>query len=577
MITEEEVKNAEDLNGARFTFNGNIIAEIGEESISNPTIAIAELIKNSYDADAKKVDINFINLGKSNAKIVIQDDGVGMDDSQIRDRWMDIGSPHKRDLEETPENHRIPVGAKGIGRFASHCLGRKLKLITASKNERIGHRLTFDWDKYSPNVKATDIDNQMQKFKKKLSTRGTTLVIENLKYDWNENQKIKGLLTDLYLLPSPIEPPKNFKIKEHIDGNITGIPKLTSEFLDKAGYHLHVELIHKKEAKIRFFKNAKEVKTDTVTLDAELSCGDITFDLYFYYKMASKWEQYIRKTLTAGEVKEIGEMLNYYGGIKLYRDRFRVKPYGDRDADWIGLDKWSRDNPSIIPGNTQVIGIVSISKECNPKIEDTTSREGVINRKEFFDLVSFVTTSIKIFIDLRSGEEGTKAKAKRKKKFKVVRPKVQEAPVAVQETQFIDVNGTFPTNHYNQLVNEANESELRNCPNAAFWLSRKMVENLIFDILAKKYRNQVDLWYDRNKHRNHSLSMLIDNMYLRKDDFNPDATQYIEQFKNDVGKFKKDVDAAVHKNFFYLNDKKELKPYKVSKLIQLLLQIYGTL
>lgn len=274
------------------------------------------------------------------------------------------------------------------------------------------------------------------------------------------------------------------------------------------------------------------------------------------------------------DVEEISAMLEHYGGIKLYRDCFRVKPYGDRDADWIGLDKWSRDNPSIIPGNTQVIGIVSISKEQNPRIEDTTSREGVIARPEYFDLVTFVTTSIKIFSDKRSSEEGGKAKAKKKSKLKVVKPKVQEVPPVEVESQFIDVKGNFPTNHYTKLVTEANECELRNCPNAAFWLSRKIIENLVYDILAKKFKNQVDLWYDTGKNRNHSLSMLIENLYNKKDEFGPNK-RIIEQFKSDVGKFKKDVDSAVHKNFFYLNDKKDLKQYQVSKIIEMLLQIYG--
>jgi hypothetical protein len=573
MIDEEEIKNAENLGPTRFTFNAHIISEIGEESISNPFIAVAELIKNAYDADATKVEVKFNNLGKSNSKVIIQDDGVGMDDSQIRDRWMDIGSPHKQRIEKTPENKRIPVGAKGIGRFASHCLGKKLKLITAAQDEKVGHRLTFDWEKFSSDKKATDIDNEMQKFKKKAKTRGTTLIIENLKYDWNVNERVKGLLTDLYLLPSPIDAPKNFKIKETVDGAGT-VPKLTPEFLDKAGYRLHVELTQKKGAKVTFYKNNKEVESKSITLTAELNCGDATFDLYFYYKMANKWKQYLSKELGTKEIGEIEEMLKNYGGIKLYRDKFRVKPYGDRGADWIGLDKWSRDQ-SIVPGNAQVIGIVSISKESNPKIEDTTSREGVINRLEFYDLIAFVTTSIKLFVDYRSVQEGDKAKAKKAaKRFKVVRPKVQEEPVATAEAQFIDVKGTFPTSHYTKLITEANECELRNCPNAAFWLSRKIIENLVYDILAKKFKNQVNLWYDTAKDRNHSLSMLIENLYTKKDEFGPNK-QIIEQFKSDVGKFKKDVDSAVHKNFFYLNDKKDLKQYQVSKIVEMLLQIYG--
>jgi hypothetical protein len=580
IIGEEIVKKPEELGPSRFTFNGNIITEIGEESISNPFIAIAELIKNSYDADATKVNIEFQNLGKHNSKIIISDDGTGMDSSQIKDKWMDIGSPHKKELEKTSENNRIPVGAKGIGRFASHCLGKSLKLITASKNEHYGYRLLFDWIKFTSKVKATDVDVLTERFKKKLSTRGTTLVLDQLKHQWHDNDKLHDLLRDIYLLTSPINSPKNFKLKENVSRECNGIKKLTSNFLDKAAYRLKISLSKKKDITYEFYKNNNKIKDEKTQLDKELLCGDVTFDLYFYYKLASKWKEYLDKELQKEEIDEISTMLKEYGGIKLYRDKFRVKPYGDKDADWIGLDKWSRDQ-TIVPGNTQVIGVVSISKETNPDIEDTTTREGVINNPQFFDLMTFVATGIRSFVDIRSEIESGKAKARkasrRKQKIKTATPKVGEQPVSVLEAPFIDVKGSFPKNHYSQLIFEINECENRNNPNAAFWLCRKISENLIFDILEKKFPNDTDLWYDTANRRNHSFSVLIFNLYTKKDQFKPNAQQYIEQVKADIGKFKKDVDAVIHKNYKYLIDKKELKPYQINRILQLLIDIYQTI
>ncbi len=582
MLIENDIKKTEKIGASRFTFNGNIINEIGEESISNPFVAIAELIKNSYDADSKQVVVKFHNIGKHNTKLIISDDGIGMDSDDIKDKWMDIGSPHKKEIGKTDEEHRIPVGAKGIGRFASHCLGKKLTIITAKKEEINGYKLIFDWQKYSEENKATDIDNSTEKFKKKRGTRGTSLIVENLKQDWNDNEKLRNLLKDVYLLTSPINQPKNFKIKQDITKNCKDLKKINKSFLDKAAYHLCIKLSRKKEISYEFYKDNKIVKKESVQLDSSLSCGDLKFDLFFYYKSKQAWNRWINKELTKKEIDEIKVMLLDYGGIKLYRDKFRVKPYGDKNADWIGLDKWSRDQ-SMVPGNTQTIGIVSISKESNPYIEDTTSREGVQNSPHYFDLVKFVTTSINKFVGLRGEQETDKAKAKKSKKpkpkkktkVKVETPKVEEPVSSPPDIGFIDVNGDFPNSHYNQLIYEANKCEENNYPNAAFWICRKIVENLVFHILEKKYPKYLDLWYDKNNKRNHSFSMLIQNLSDKKDDFQPNIQEYIEQFKTDVGKFKKAVDATIHRNHVYLSDKEELKQYKINKIIQLLLDIYA--
>lgn len=582
MIEENDIKKPEKIGPSRFTFNSNIINEVGEESISNPFIAIAELIKNSYDADSKQVIININNLGKHNTNISILDDGVGMDSDDIKDKWMDIGSPHKSDIEKTQEHHRIPVGAKGIGRFASHCLGKNLTLITSKKDELYGYKLSFKWNDYNLRNKATDIDNLTEKFKIKRSTKGTSLIIKELKQDWNDQEKLRNLLKDIYLLTSPIDPPKNFYIKQDIDKNCKNLKKMTKSFLDKSAYHLSIKLLKKKLISYEFSKNNTLIKKETGELDESLSCGDMHFDLYFYYKSKQAWDKWINLDISKKELEEIKLMLEDYGGIKVYRDRFRVKPYGDKNADWIGLDKWSRDQ-SIVPGNTQTIGIVSLSKITNSEISDITSREGVLNNAQYFDLIKFITTSIKKFVDLRSEQESSKAKAKKSRikkkketsKLKVEMPKVEEFVPSPPDIKFIEVNGNFPNTHYNQVIFEANKCEENNYPNAAFWMSRKIVENLVFHILEKKFPKDIKLWYDTDRKRNLSFSALIESISNKKEYFPVNLHGLIEQFVSDVGKFKKAVDATIHKNYIYLTDKEDLKQYKINKLIQILIDIYN--
>ncbi len=568
----------EKISNFRFTFNGNIITELGEESISNPNVAMAELIKNAYDADSTNVSVDFLDKEKHNASIKISDDGIGMGLSDIKDRFMDIGSPHKRAIVKTDTYHRVPVGAKGIGRFASHSLGHKMILFTKSKLEKNGYELEFDWSKFSDSSKATDIDIETWKMAKNKMPHGTSLEIKELKGSWNDKDKIKSLLRDLNLLISPTDPPKKFKIKENIGDKSVDLPKIKKDFFDKSAYSFKVSLTKKKIFSFEFFKLGKLIKKEKKELSKGLSCGDAKFELYFYYKTPDSWKRNTGAEIVGKDLEYIRSVLNEYGGIKLYRDHFRVKPYGDKEADWIGLDQWSR-NASDIPGNTQIFGTVSISKANNPQIEDTTTREGVINNSEYYDLVDFITTAIREFVVLRNAQEKGRVKGHaRKSKIKTI--KVQKSKVTTsnrpdKSTQLIDVKTGFPSTHYNQIVYEANECHEKNYPNASFWMCRKIIENLVTHILEKKYPKQPDLWFDTSRNRTLNFSHLIENLYNNRSDFtSPGVKDKIETFNTDVSIFRKAVNSSVHNNHDYLTDKDELKKFKINKIIQTLVDIY---
>lgn len=568
----------ENSGNFRFTFNANMIAELGEESISNPNVAIAELIKNSYDADSSQVSLDFYNLEKHNSYICISDDGVGMGLSDIKDRFMDIGSPHKKEIEKTAEHKRVPVGAKGIGRFASHSLGKRLQLITSVKGERNSYELNFDWNQFTPERKATDIDIPAFKTNKKSSVRGTSLEIHELKDSWNDNEKLKSLLKDLQLLVSPIDPPKKFKVKQKFSTKETEVPKIKKEFFDKAAYSLKVKLTKKKVLSYEFYKLGNKIEHGKKELGQNLNCGDVEFELFFYYKTAISWKDNTGKDLLKKDLDYIKSVLGEYGGIKLYRDHFRVKPYGENSSDWIGLDNWSR-NSSDVPGNTQVFGLVTITKENNPKIEDTTTREGVINNVEYYDLIKFVTTSVREFVDFKNSQEPGRVKGhKRKPKsntIKVEKPKMYNGISNAKQPLLVDIKGSFPSSHYNQIVHEANECNEHNYPNAAFWSCRKIIENLVAHILNKKYPTEIELWFDTVKGININFSQVIQNLYDRRADFTSSGVKnHIETFNGDIGVMRKAVNSTIHNNHDYLTDRSELKKYKINKIIQTLIDIY---
>lgn len=114
-----------------------LITMLGDQLIKNERIALVELIKNAYDADAEWVKVSFLNFNNDftvnpNSKIIIEDDGNGMNEQIIEKHWLNPATPEKKKrkkIKETTDKGRILQGEKGIGRFAIFKLGKKLTYI----------------------------------------------------------------------------------------------------------------------------------------------------------------------------------------------------------------------------------------------------------------------------------------------------------------------------------------------------------------------------------------------------------------------------------------------------------------
>src|SRR5260221_12796042 len=132
-----------------FKPRARLLLQLGDQLIKNESIALIELVKNSYDADAKNVDIYMENVDDpDNGIIIIEDDGFGMDAKTVEDVWMEPGSDFKSEQflkrEATPRFNRLPIGEKGIGRFGVHKLGNQIEMT--SKKERFKEAsVTIAW------------------------------------------------------------------------------------------------------------------------------------------------------------------------------------------------------------------------------------------------------------------------------------------------------------------------------------------------------------------------------------------------------------------------------------------------
>ena len=180
-----------------------LLRELGERLVGRPEVALAELIKNGYDADASLVDIRF-----ASDEIVITDNGHGMSGENFEQRWMRIGSTHKVRERVSPQLKRRLTGSKGIGRLAAQFLAEEIEVITVPKTgKRTQTRAFIDWTKAVKEPELTSVTAAVVTEAPTLAfpagrRYGTRVTLRGLKQDWDADA-IEGLAQELW----PLQPP----------------------------------------------------------------------------------------------------------------------------------------------------------------------------------------------------------------------------------------------------------------------------------------------------------------------------------------------------------------------------------
>ena len=207
-----------------FKTRARLLCQLGEQLIKSESIALLELVKNSYDADASVCTVEIKQPdNKDSASIVIEDNGTGMSSEIIENSWLEVGTDNKAEKKQngyrTPKFNRITLGEKGIGRFGVHRLGRRIELIS-KMNEKKECVLRIDWDKVNDSKYIEDVpiileEREPKEFK---DSTGTKIVITKLRNNW-----VRGTLRDvarsINTLNSPFESKESFSVLFETDNN----------------------------------------------------------------------------------------------------------------------------------------------------------------------------------------------------------------------------------------------------------------------------------------------------------------------------------------------------------------------
>jgi signal transduction histidine kinase len=459
-----------------FRISPRTMQMLGRENVSSPIVAILELVKNAYDADASQVSVQFQRASTEDGSIVIEDDGEGMDFGGLRNKWMVISTDNK--LQEPLTRHgRVKVGEKGIGRLGLDRLSERTTLITHRANAD-GLKLTVDWTRYEHDQgQLQEIEHPLEIVPKKRNGRsGATLHLTGLRDRWTYRD-YEALYSDLSLLVPPFETELvDFKIvfdcdeAPELSGVITSPMaavaeyKLVSEL--SADGEIHHALTHRSGETVEDSRQWHEA-FDGVAEDDRPACDPLRFTLYFYLREASSLRG------TGIKKAELLHFLDRFQGVRIYRDGFRVKPYGDprSDKDWLGLNARRVRSPGG-PGHpigewklaeNQVVGSIFVTRRDNPDLRDQTNREGLVENQAYYDLRRFVLHGIQ-FLERERQKRYHRERGKKEPEVEVrptlvtARQQLQEQAQQLRKTAD-DLKGTFAETETPTLLALADRTE----------------------------------------------------------------------------------------------------------------------
>ncbi len=362
-----------------FRPRARLLKLIGEELISDDVVAVAELVKNAHDADALNVTVSFRGVAAADGEVEIRDDGCGMSLDTLLGRWMQPAATTKAaSAGKTTGRGRRVLGEKGVGRFAADKLARRLELVSRCPGSPEEVRAVVDWDAFADGDRMLeDVEARWEvRPPGAVSQHGTILRMSGLRTTWTERM-FRRLSIRLGRLLSPFRDRDRFAIRIESDEFPEYSGELRSDIMERAPYRIEA-----------IFDGRQTITVTTPRVNAarqrwngqgELTCGPVRIRLFVYDLEAEALAR-------IGPRVEVRAWLREWTGVSVYRDGFRVWPYGEPHDDWLRLDQRRVNNPVEHLSNNQIIGFIDITRDGNPQLLDQTNREGLVQNRAVDDL-----------------------------------------------------------------------------------------------------------------------------------------------------------------------------------------------
>ena len=393
---------------------------LGRDLITNDNIAVLELVKNSYDAHASKVEITF-----EEDRLTIADNGKGMSMNDLLDKWLFVGYSAKRDgTEDTSYRAKMKrhyAGAKGIGRMSCDRLAKKLTLVTKSADFSTTERLSIDWDTFEQDQKEEfgeitfphESTKDMPYFPENKET-GTILRFTNLRREWTF-ERISSLRKALEKMINPFAETSAFQIEiiaPHFVEKDNAIRSKMNEIEHSAkNENEKLTALAEEEQKIVngpiVNRMASILSLKTTQIESKLLDGVITTTLSDRGTLMYKIEEdsiyphledvsinlyYLNRKAKYNFALKMGVEVVNYGNVFLFRNGFRIYPYGEPADDSWGLNKRVQQGYNRTIGTRDLVGRVDVETERVDDFKEVSSRDGgLVETEASRELFAYVT------------------------------------------------------------------------------------------------------------------------------------------------------------------------------------------
>lgn len=399
--TEKPKKESKQL-GFQFRVSSALKDIIGQDLITDDYIAVFELVKNSYDAYASRVDIYFENIYSENSKIIIKDNGKGMDSEDLKNKWLFVAYSAKRegtednsfDYRDNIYKKRAFAGAKGIGRFSCDRLGRILYLETTKKIANAKTEvLVTDWGKFEQDSTQEFINIGIEHFQIPKSnfelSNGTVLEIHELRSNWDKKKllKLKSSLTKL-INPNRGRGEQQFKIYIHVEDEKQNDKELDEK--DKINGEVRNFIFE--ELGLKTTKIYSSISNDGKYITTELLDGGT---LIYRIKEQNKYDlldnieftiYYLNQAAKITFKTRMGISSKDYGHIFLYKNGFRIYPYGEPGEDPLKIDARKAQGTRRFLGTRELIGQIEIFSDTDQLRETSSRGDGLIRTETYSQL-----------------------------------------------------------------------------------------------------------------------------------------------------------------------------------------------
>ena len=404
--TPLNIRNAS-VTSQPFRPMARVLQLLGDELIGNARLAVFELVKNAYDADASEVVVSLDFDSGSEPVITVSDDGAGMTPEELHSVWLVPGNDHRKKQRladrRTPRHGRLPLGEKGLGRFAVHKLGNRITLVTraAGSDECV---VDIDWNEL---IEQTFLDQAPVSITVRHPQTflgdgaGTQIEVRQLRDAWSRRE-VRRLQNQITSICSPFEGRDGFRATLRVPGRENWIEDLpdVSEILNRAiwkfsfrldgegfdwnytfrqvpGLNLEGRSLSRTRDQLKLpsgsddNRKGRMVVADQTVLE---DIGPISGEFYVYDR-----EREIRRRMP--DLRLVETYLDETGGVRVYRDGIRVYNYAELGDDWLGLDLRRVNAPSRRISRNIILGAIHVSLQDSVGLIEKTNREGFVENE----------------------------------------------------------------------------------------------------------------------------------------------------------------------------------------------------